>query len=195
MAAVLGPFSLDRAVRAVELVRERLLRATAALEAAGIPYAVAGGNAVALWVSRVDPDAVRNTADVDVLVRRADLEAIKPVLAGAGFVFRHSAGLDMFLDGAEGRARSAVHLIFDGEMVKPGEAMANPAVTDSEFGGEYRVLNLRALVGIKLTAFRDKDRTHLRDMIDVGLIDGGWKQHYPPELGERLQHLLDTPGG
>ena len=44
MAPVLGPFSLDRAVRAVEKVRERLLRSTAALEAAGLPYAVAGGH-------------------------------------------------------------------------------------------------------------------------------------------------------
>jgi hypothetical protein len=53
MTPVMGPFSLDRVVRAVELVRQRLLRATAALEAAAIPYAVAGGNAIALWVSRV----------------------------------------------------------------------------------------------------------------------------------------------
>src|SRR4051812_48134793 len=54
MAPILGPFSLDRMVRAVERVRERLVRATAALEKAGIPYAVAGGNAVAVWVTRVD---------------------------------------------------------------------------------------------------------------------------------------------
>jgi hypothetical protein len=59
MSITLGPFSLDRMVRAVEKVRERLLRATAALEAAGIPYAVVGGNAVASWVSRVDESAVR----------------------------------------------------------------------------------------------------------------------------------------
>src|SRR6476659_4378588 len=98
MAPILGPFSIDRVVRAVELVRQRLLRATAALEQAGIPYAVAGGNAVALWVSRVDVSAVRNTSDVDLLVRRADLDAIKRTLEAAGFVYRHSAGLDIFLD-------------------------------------------------------------------------------------------------
>jgi hypothetical protein len=45
----LGVISLDRMVRAVEKVRERLLRATSALERAGIAYAVAGGNAVAAW--------------------------------------------------------------------------------------------------------------------------------------------------
>ena len=112
MPPVLGPFSLDRVVRAVELVRERLLRATAALERAGIPYAVAGGNAVALWVSRVDVSAVRNTSGVDLLVRRADLEAIERTLEATGFVYRHSAGLDMFLDGPTSRARDGIHLVF-----------------------------------------------------------------------------------
>ena len=195
MSPILGPFSLDRVVRAVELVRQRLLRATAALEAAAIPYAVAGGNAVALWVSRVDPEAVRNTSDVDLLVCRADLEGIKGALAAAGFVYRHAAGLDIFLDGPSGRPRGGIHLIFSGETVRPGEALPNPEVTESESGGEFRVLALRPLVGIKLTAYRDKDRTHLRDLLDVGLIDGTWGQYYPPELADRLRRLVETPGG
>ena len=42
-----GELVLERMVRAVEKVRERLLRATAALDAAGVLYAVIGGNAVA----------------------------------------------------------------------------------------------------------------------------------------------------
>lgn len=59
-------------VRAVERVRERLLRACGVLDRAGISYAVAGGNAVAAWVSRVDEAAVRNTRDVDLILRRSD---------------------------------------------------------------------------------------------------------------------------
>ena len=47
--------------RAVERIRQRLRKATAALEAAGIAYAVVGGNAVAAWVSRVDEAANRRT--------------------------------------------------------------------------------------------------------------------------------------
>jgi hypothetical protein len=194
MAPVLGPFSLDRVVRAVELVRQRLLRATAALEAAGIPYAVAGGNAVALWVSRVDPGAVRNTADVDLLVRRADLDGIKVALAAAGFEYRHAADLDLFVDGPCGRARDGIHLLFAGEFVRPGEALPNPDVADSEASTEFRVLKLKALVGLKLTAYRDKDRTHLRDLLEVGLIDGSWAQCYPAELADRLHTLVETPG-
>ena len=146
MAPVLGPFSLDRVVRAVELVRQRLLRATAALEAAGIPYAVAGGNAVALWVSRVDVSAVRNTSDVDLLVQRSDFDAVRAALGTAGFEYRHAAGVDVFVDGPQGKARDGIHLIFEGETVRPGEPLPNPAVTDSEAGAEYRVLGLRAVM-------------------------------------------------
>ena len=65
--------SWERMSNAVEKVRLRLLRATTALGQARVPYAVAGGNAVAAWVSRVDEAAVRNTQDVDIILRRADL--------------------------------------------------------------------------------------------------------------------------
>src|SRR6201746_1528317 len=102
---------------AVEKIRERLLRASKALEAAGIPYAVAGGNAVAAWVSRIDEAAVRNTQDVDVLLRREDLERTKSALSAVGFVFRHVKSVDMFLDGSGAKARDAIHVIYAGEKV------------------------------------------------------------------------------
>src|SRR5437879_8477499 len=96
---------LDRMERAVAKVRERLLRATAALNGIGVPYAVIGGNAVASWVATVDEGAVRNTRDVDLLVRRADLPAITAALEQASFV--HGELLDgmMFRDGVEGKPR------------------------------------------------------------------------------------------
>src|SRR5687767_4418309 len=77
---------LDRMERAVAKVRERLLRATAALNEAGVPYAVVGGNAVASWVATVDEGAVRTTRDIDLLVRRSDLDSITATLERAGFV-------------------------------------------------------------------------------------------------------------
>jgi len=61
-----GILALDRMERAVERVRDRLLRSTAALEAAAVPYAVIGGNAVMAWVEQVDEAAVRFTQDVDL---------------------------------------------------------------------------------------------------------------------------------
>jgi len=179
----------------VEKVRDRLRRAAHALEQAQIPYAVVGGNAVALWVSEVDEAAVRNTQDVDILLRRADLSAATAAMTQAGFVHRHTASLDMFLDGPNARARDAVHIVFAGEKVRPDSLVAAPDVTESEQTESFRLVTLDALVRMKLTAYRDKDRTHLRDLIEVGLVEASWCPRLPAELGRRLQSLLDTPEG
>ena len=195
MAVVPGPFSLERMVNAVEKVRLRLLRAAGALEAAKIPYAVVGGNAVALWVSRVDESAVRNTQDVDILLRRADLDAARRAMEEAGFVHRRSAGMEVFLDGPGAKARDAVHIVFANEKVRPHEPAANPDVSESEAADRFRVLSLEALVRIKLTAFGDKDKVHIRDLIEVGLVDESWMARLGRELGARLRILLDTPEG
>ena len=117
---------LDRMVSAVEEVRERLLRATAALDRAGVLYAVIGGNAVASWVASVDEAAVRNTQDVDILLRRADLPAANAALEGAGFIYRHVRGVDMFLDGPDAKVRNAVHVLFAGEKVRPDDLLPSP---------------------------------------------------------------------
>lgn len=195
MSRLLGPFSLDRVVSAVEKVRQRLLRATAALEASAIPYAVAGGNAVAVWVSRIDEAAVRNTQNVDVLLRREDLPRAIQALEQAGFSYRRAAGLDLFLDGPAAKARDAVHLVFANEKVRPSESLNNPDVSESEPADHFRVLSLEALVRIKLTEFRDKDRVHLRDLIEVGLIDASWPARFPSDIASRLQQILDDPDG
>ncbi len=180
MSPTASQISLDRMVNAVEKVRQRLLRATAALRAANVPYAVAGGNAVAAWVSSVDEDAVRNTNDVDILIRREAFPAVKAALQAAGFTHRHAAGMDIFLDTPTAAPRSGVHLLFANEKVRPHEPLPNPDVSDSADAPFFRVLSLQALVQIKLTAYRDKDKTHLRDLIDVGLIDPSWPARFPP---------------
>jgi hypothetical protein len=187
-------------IRAVEKVRDRLNRAVSALEAAGVPYGVVGGNAVASWVSRVDEAAVRNTQDVDLVIRREDLDAAKAALAEAGFIYRHVKSIDMFLDGSGAKARDAVHIVFAGERVRPDDLAAAADISETEvaqtdWSVPFRVVSLEPLVRMKLTSYRDKDRTHLRDMIDVGLIDASWPARFAPELGARLQAILDTPEG
>lgn len=188
---------LDRMVLGVERVRDRLVRVSAALEAAGIPYAVAGGNAVAAWVATIDAAAVRNTQDVDVLLRRTDLDAAARVLEAAGFVRRHVSGIEMFLDGPDAKARDAVHVVIAGEKVRPEYAASAPDVADSEMpgGGKIRVLSLEALVRMKLTSFRRKDQVHLLDMLEIGLLDATWVSRLGPVLGAKLQQLIDTPEG
>jgi len=180
---------------AIDRVRQRLLRAAAVLDAAGVSYSVIGGNAIAAWVSRVDETAVRNTQDVDMLIRREALPSAIRAMNEAGFVHRHVANVDMFLDGVNAKARDAVHVIFAGERVRPDYALPAPDVDESERAPGFQLATLDALVRMKLTAFRDKDRVHLRDLIDVGLVDAQWIERVPPELRARLQMLLDDPEG
>jgi hypothetical protein len=186
---------LDRMVIAVEKVKARLQRAAALLENAGIPYAVVGGNAVAYWVARVDEAAVRNTQDVDILIRREDLERAKVAFEAEGFIFRHVKGIDMFLDGEGSKARDAVHLLFANEKVRESDLIQTPDVSEGENASGFQVLALESLVKMKLTSYRRKDQVHLLDMLEVGLVDPSWVGRLPDALGQRFQELLDNPEG
>lgn len=192
---VLANATWERMIRAVQKVKERCARAVRALEAGGVTYAVVGGHAVASWVASVDETLVRNTRDVDILIRRSDLGSAKVAMEAAGFVFGNTLGIDFFLDGPEGKVGEAVHLLYSGEPVKESDPVPTPDMSETTDGQEYRIVNLEALVRMKLVSNRDKDRTHIRDLIGVGLIDATWPAKYPPPLGERLQGILDTPQG
>ena len=184
-----------RMERAVLNVETRMRRASDALRAAGVPFAVVGGNAVAAWVGSVDEAAVRNTRDVDIMVRRVDFERVHDALTRVGFVYRKAAGIDLFLDEENGKAADAVHLVFAGEMVRPHEPLPNPDVSEVETVRGVPALALFPLVQIKLTAFRRKDQVHLLDLIGVGLVDVTWLPRLPAPLAARLQELLDDPEG
>ncbi len=199
LQTLIGPISWERMEQGIEKVRQRLLRAASALREAGIEYAVVGGNAVAAWVSRVDEAAVRNTKDVDFLLRRRDLSAARVALESVGFVHREIAMLgsggtmNIFLDGAGAKVRDAVHLLWACEKVRAEHPVPTPDVDQAEDTGEFRLISLPALVTMKLSSFRDKDRMHLRDLLDVGLIDESWLETLSPELASRLRQILDNP--
>ena len=195
MAIELHDFSWQRMIEAVQAVRDRALRATAALEKSGIPYAVAGGNAVAAWVSRVDRAAVRNTQDVDILVRRADLDRVTAALEAAGFVRATVMDVVRFLDGPQGSPRDAVHLLFANEKVRDTYLLPTADVTERVEADDYAIVDLEALVRMKLNSFRRKDQVHLLDLISLGLIDVSWLPRLVPEHATRLQQLLDDPDG
>ena len=181
--------------RAVEKIQERLEKTTRILESIGVPYAIIGGNAVRAWVAQADEAAVRTTRDVDILLRRADMPAAIEAMEQAGFVYRHAAGIDMFLDGPGAKARDAVHVLMAGEKVRETDFVPAPDVDESVIVDAHRTLSLEALVRMKLNVFRRKDQMHLIDMLDVSLINASWVSRYPPELGSRLQELIDNPEG
>jgi hypothetical protein len=192
---VFGFDVLDRVEQAVAMVKERLKRAVAALDAAGIPHAVVGGHAVAAWVARIDPAAVRTTVDVDLLIERVDLPRAIAALEAVGFVHSFTFGINIFVDGPQGKAREAVHILFAGEPVKPADPAPTPELTAAQMLDGYRIVDLDQLITMKLTAYRLKDRVHLLDMIDVGLIDAATLERVPPALRPRLEALLANPEG
>ncbi len=180
---------------AVEKVEQRLRRTVANLEAAHIPYAVAGGNAVAFWVATKDEDAIRNTRDVDIMIDRGDFSRVVVAMEADGWEYHEVNGIDLFIDGPDGKPSGGVHLLYAGEVVREGDPTRFPTLDETTRLSDAEALNLEALVRTKLVAHRLKDRTHLMDMIQVGLIDETWPDLYPSPLRERLQALLDNPDG
>lgn len=175
---------------AVERVQVRLRRTTAALDAAGIAYAVVGGNAVAAWVGRADPAATRATKDVDILVRRSDAPRVTEALKSIGFTREDLRDIVLFIDPDEPSKKSGVHLVWAGERLRPSYNVASPDVTESERDPEgFSVVSLAGLVRMKLTSHRPIDQAHIIDMLSVGLIDDGVKRSLPEELRVRLAAL------
>ena len=179
---------------AVGRVEKRLRRVTAALDAAGIRYAVVDGNAVAAWVARVDPSATRATRDVDLLVQRSDLEAITRVMNELGFERQVLRSLVLFIDPEEPSRRSGVHLVWADQWVRPSYPCPAPSVTEAVQDPEgFWVLDLPALVRMKLTSNRDIDRVHVGDMLSVGLVSEPVEQALPTVLRERLAEIRGSP--
>src|ERR1039457_3461019 len=77
---------------------------------AGLEYRIAGGLAAYLYVEEAEPDAGRLTKDIDIVVRRADLERIANAAASFGLQHRHVAGVDMLVRPDQPSGRRAIHL-------------------------------------------------------------------------------------
>ncbi|HEV7282791.1 MAG TPA: hypothetical protein VGN57_21470 [Pirellulaceae bacterium] len=185
----------NRIERAVEKVKDRLRRVVQALEGANVPYAIVGGNAVQLWVAQVDEAAVRNTKDVDIVLRRTDWEAAKTALEAAGFVYRHTAKIDRFLDGPDAGTRDAVRVIFAGEKALSEYQEPVPEIDQTLVFRGVRTLPLEGLATTALSSYSLNDRVDLRDLMNAGLVDATWLDRVPPTLRDRLQALLDDPDG
>lgn len=170
-----------------------LRRVTKLLSAADVPYRVVGGMAVYFHVSAAADGAGRLTRDIDIAIRRTDLSRIAAIAPDFGFQYRHAAGVDMLLDTRNPQARRAVHLVFSAEKVRPEYSEPVPDVQTPAVELEGTCLMpVQELVRMKLTSFRDKDRVHVRDMDEVGLITPEVVASLSPELQTRLQYVRDT---
>jgi hypothetical protein len=179
--------ALDIHLEQLFAVLERL---HSALANAGIEYRVIGGLAVFFQVSARDHDAARVTRDVDIAVDRNDLDRIANAAEAFGFRHRHVAGIDMLVNAENPKAKSAVHLVFVREKVRPTDLAAIPGFSEPTKTVEgFLLAPVPDLVRMKLTSFRLKDKTHIIDMDTVGLITPEIEAGLPDALRERLQQV------
>jgi hypothetical protein len=177
----------------VDQLRDVVKRLDGALTSAGIRYQVIGGFAIFCHVDRIDPLAARLTRDVDVAIDRADLQRIAQAVKSIGLQYRHVPGVDMLVDAAAPKARSAVHLIFTNEKVRPEYIEPVPAVSEPTRTAEgILIAPVADLVRMKLTSFRLKDQVHIQDMDSVGLITPEIESSLSEELRERLKKVRES---
>ena len=156
---------------------------------ADLEYRVVGGLATYLYVEQAEPDAGRLTKDIDIAVRREDLQKIAEAAAQFGFQHRHVAGVDMLVQANAPSARRAVHLIFAGERVRPEYPEPVPPLGPPQTIHGIRVVPFIDLLRMKLTSFRLIDAAHIKDLDNVGLITAEVENALPAVLRERLAEI------
>lgn len=180
-------------VMAVNRVDSLLRSVSECLDRADVPYAVIGGNAVAAWVRTIDEGAVRATKDVDVLLRRDDLDAAASALRSADLVPYEVHGVTMFLDPRHPNPKTGVHVVFAKEKVLTSSRYPAPDVTPAvRTKTGFMVIDLPSLLFMKLDAFRRIDQVHVEDLLSTGLIDEDIIAGLPDDLRERLQEIQST---
>ena len=147
---------------------------------AGVPYELVGGMAVFLHVRAVSEENARLTNDVDVAIRRSDLELIKRLAPHHGVEFRHAT---------QRKAKGAIHFVFAGEKVRPDYLEPVPELADVPPAPGIRLASIANLLRMKLTSNRLRDMTHVRDLIDVGLITPEMEVALSVPLRQRLDFI------
>jgi hypothetical protein len=183
------PFVNSFFEKRVERLFELAAQLETALSSAAIEYRIVGGLATYLYVEEVAPDAGRLTRDIDVTVRRQDLERIAQAVGPFGLVYRHVAGLDMIVDARQPSASRGVHLVFAGEKVRLDYPEAVPQMGPYQVVRGLRLIPLPDLVRMKLTSFRAKDEAHLKDLDEAGLISAEVEGGLSPILRNRLARM------
>lgn len=164
-------------------------RVEQAFTSAGLEYRVVGGLAAYVYVEEKAPDAGRLTKDIDIVVRREDLDRIAKAVEPFGLRYRHDAGVDMLVQAGEPSARRAVHMVFTGEKVRPEYSEPVPPLGPGRVLQGVRLVPLADLVRMKLTSFRLKDQVHIQDLDAAELITPEIEASLSPELRARLKEV------
>ena len=192
---VLPSALLDVGVKWMDDLRKKAKKVSQTLQKAGVPHAVIGGLAVAAHVARVNPAAQRNTQDLDILLKREDLERAKEAMDQIGYRFRKVMKLHAFMPKERGhKFVEGVHVVWANEKVRedyvaPAPDVSGKTIYHGKDGVQY--VGVLELLTMKLTSFRHKDITHVQDLMDQRLITKKVEAALPPELKKRLQQVKE----
>lgn len=170
---------------------ERKLLVSSEFDKNGIPYTIIGGNAVNAYLVEAGSLGV-STRDLDILLRNNDLERAERVLADHGFRHRRTIMGDVFLDPKSKKVEDAVHVLLAGEKVKSSDPVPAPDVSESIRIDNISYPNINALLRMKLTANRNKDKAHIDLLIEHGLVNMDEIAKLPAPLGARLLDLFQN---
>jgi hypothetical protein len=154
---------------------EELLALVSSLEAQGVGYAICGGIAVAIH------GYARFTRDIDVLIRRDDLERVRELARALGFDLE--AGIIPFAKGTpKEREVFRVSKAVGPDLLSLDLVLVSPILEDvfsSRVFGSWQqrslqVVSREGLAKMKRLADRDQDRLDLKQLgfADTGGIDG-----------------------
>jgi hypothetical protein len=135
-------------------VLEELMTSTAALDGAAVEYALVGGLAVAVW------GAPRATKDIDLLVRREQLEDAMNAVATRGFTLaaaplRFRDGMDLQrVSKVVAGAHMTIDFILVNEVLEPIWTSRRRIATAD---GPLWVVSRDALIAMKAQAARPQD--------------------------------------
>ena len=127
--------------------------------------------------------------DVDAAIARPDLPTVVAAAEAIGWRYRRAAGVDMLVDAQNPRARSAVHLLFLNEKVRPDYLEAIPDSVPVVTREGIPLAPVSDIVRMKLTSHRLKDQVHIQDLDSVGLITPEIEAGLPEFLRERLSEI------
>lgn len=174
--------------RGMYSLTEELEKIVGVLNEASVPFELIGGVAVNVHLLPRHRSRTFVTREIDLLVRRSDLDRIVLAAETAGYEARKIVGGYMLRLPSQAE-QEAVHLVFAGERSKSTQPTPHPDLSPeaTEFYGlTVPVAPLRDLVRMKLNSFRAKDLVHLEILDDAGLLTDEIEADLPSELRQRL---------
>ena len=190
---------LDEAEQYMRSLRAKAVKVSKALTDAGVPHAVIGGMAVLAHALRAGQGFERMTRDLDILIKRTDLERVAQALQPLDFRYRQIMGIPAFVppqkpDQKKSRFQEGVHIVWAGERVRPADPVPAPTLDSRPVvlaPDGYVCLDVENLLRMKLTSFRLKDQVHVQDLLQIGLITKKIEAALPADLRKRLEHVKE----